>query len=124
MNQKHAQIIKLRKAGYSYNTIAEMVGLSKNTVTSICRRAGIKVTDIKYTKDQVSFFVCPYCGRLFTNPWSRRIKRFCSDSCRTKWWNMERSQNGYFQAFYRQKTTKDSAQEHQNPLDFSAPLSD
>lgn len=97
LNPSHEKIISLRKENYSYNAIAEMMGLSRNTVQSICQRAGVKCTDIEKRVDKEqsdNVKVCKYCGELFVNPWNRKGKVFCSDKCRTNWWNEQRKYGG------------------------------
>ena len=91
-NPTHERIKKLRMANYTYKDIAEIVGMSQNTVQSICQRAGIKCTDIpgKNNKDLAEIQTCKYCGELFVNPWNRKGKTFCSDKCRSSWWNEQR----------------------------------
>ena len=59
-----SQIIALREQGYGYATIATSLGLTKNQVSAFCRR------------NSSSFTI------------SRRMSmKFCSDACRTHWWN-------------------------------------
>ncbi len=36
--------------------------------------------------------VCRYCGEVLFNPAIGRKKRFCSTTCRRKWWNQNRDQ--------------------------------
>lgn len=94
-NAQHNVILKLRLSGCTYNEIAEILSISKNTVQSICQRAGIKCTDITNRKDykKGDFQACKWCGKLFENPWNRKGKAFCSDQCRTEWWNEKRRLN-------------------------------
>lgn len=91
-NPIHTRIIELRLNNFDYSTIAEITGLSKNTVKSVCQRAGIKCSDIpgKANKDIADVGICKYCGEIFVNPWNRKGKTFCSDKCRSSWWNEQR----------------------------------
>ena len=34
---------------------------------------------------------CPQCGNKFDEKTGRRPKKFCSDECKVKWWNEQRS---------------------------------
>ena len=34
---------------------------------------------------------CPQCGNQFDEKTGRRPKKFCSDECKVKWWNEQRS---------------------------------
>ena len=64
-NEQKKQIIELRQAGYGYATIADSLGLTKNQVSAFCRN----------------------CGKQLTQTPGRKPVKFCSDVCRTKWWN-------------------------------------
>ena len=83
-----SKILQLRKQGYSYDAIASALGISKNTVASTCRRAGI-VVDVKdvVKKADMSEKRCFYCGLPFENSWNRPNKRFCSSECHDAYWN-------------------------------------
>lgn len=89
MNASHETIIDLRKQGYSYGAIADAMDLSINTVTTICRRAGIKLSEIghKVSKREADLSFCLYCHQPFTNPWHRKTKLFCSTKCHDDYWN-------------------------------------
>lgn len=89
-NQK-TQIADMRGEGYGYTKIAQMLGLSVNTVKSFCRRK--KLTG---RKDAVSHMAVPTrsgqhfclcCGAKVAQTSGRKEKKFCSDRCRNKWWN-------------------------------------
>lgn len=73
-------INKLRSEGYGYLKISQEIGVSVNTVKSYCRRNEIS----SMIKETITS--CEQCGKPIDV--SRRItKRFCSDTCRNKWWN-------------------------------------
>ncbi len=87
-DEQRNQIREYRANGMGYSKIAQALGLSVNTVKSFCRRKGlggvvaftsnVTLTDTK---------VCECCGaEVIQNP-GRKLKRFCSDRCRNKWWN-------------------------------------
>ena len=78
-DEQKQQIIALRRDGAGYGQIAAAVGISINTVKSFCRRHSL------VTKKSAS--VCEQCGRPIEQNPGRKRKRFCSDSCRNKWWN-------------------------------------
>ena len=87
-NQK-AQIIKLRVAGNGYGKIAQMLGISLNTVKSFCRRndiSGNTATEpsIALTGETTC---CENCGREIQQIAKQKKKRFCCDKCRNEWWN-------------------------------------
>ena len=64
----------LRRAGKSYSQIAEILGVSRNTLKSYARR--------NPTDEAKARTVCAFCG---TKMISRGKQRFCSDSCRYAW---------------------------------------
>lgn len=74
------QIIVLRRDGIGYGKIAQQTGVSVNTVKSFCRRGNLVVSTGGKS-------VCECCGKQIEQVPGRKQKRFCSDSCRNKWWN-------------------------------------
>lgn len=53
---------------------------------SACSRA--RVAPVKYGGEAR----CEQCGSAMAQPIGRKIKRFCSDRCRSAWWNAHRDQ--------------------------------
>lgn len=74
------QIKLLRLQGISYVKIGEMLGISDNTVRSFCRRNGLGHT----AKNSIA---CKQCGKLIKIVLKQKPRKFCSDACRTAWWN-------------------------------------
>ena len=74
------QVMGLRMRGASYGKIAAALGLSRNTVKSICRRAGIN--PLPQTDSPVA---CEQCHTPLEAPGPGR--RFCSSQCRLAWWH-------------------------------------
>ena len=97
MNDKKIEMIgKMRAENYTYFGIGKALGLSGNTVKSICRKYGF-VPDENAQKKNINHTVayeeqprCKFCGEVMSNPWNRIGKEFCSDKCRYRWWNRER----------------------------------
>lgn len=88
MKDSQKQFIRdLRRAGHSYNEIAEAVSLSVNTVKSFCRRENIEILGNSDVKDRNT---CECCGRLLLHHVGKKKKRFCNDECRSAWWNHNR----------------------------------
>lgn len=86
MNQEQKnQVTKLRQEGYGYGKIARNLGLSKNIVSSWCRRTGLTGDTSK--QDTSIPELCPVCGIVIIQTPGKRHKRFCSDKCRLAWWN-------------------------------------
>ena len=74
------QIKTLRLQGIGYVKIGEMLGISDNTVRSFCRRNGLGDA----AKNTVA---CKHCGKLIKIIPKQKPRKFCSDACRTAWWN-------------------------------------
>ena len=79
--EKKEKIIELREKGYGYGKIAELLGISINTVKSFCRRNNITKGENNQIKDIV---ICPNCGEEIN---VIKKKRFCSNKCRTSYWS-------------------------------------
>lgn len=75
------QIIELRKQGYGYGKIAEILNLSKSSISTFCKR--------NYIDEQVAEkqCVCKNCHKLIIQKTRQKAKVFCSDECRVEWWN-------------------------------------
>ena len=87
-HQQKEQITALRSQGYGYATIAKAIGLKKDTVVAFCRKVGLtgtKAADNSRIELDAGF--CPQCGALLTQTPGRKRVKFCSDNCRTAWWN-------------------------------------
>lgn len=79
MNKHQTAIInRLRQEGKGYRTIAIELDLPLNSVKSWCRR---------HPKEEERVQSCLHCGSEITNPRYGRKRKFCSDSCRLKWWS-------------------------------------
>ncbi len=70
----------MRLQGISYVKIGEDLGLSDNTVRSYCRRNGLG----EKAKNTIA---CKQCGKLIKIVPKQKPRMFCSDACRTAWWN-------------------------------------
>lgn len=86
-----SRLTALRQAGRSYAEIAGELGMSKNTVKTFCRRNGLTVevkdAPVTETLEQQEGKLCPTCGKPVIQTQGRKEKKFCSDVCRTRWWN-------------------------------------
>lgn len=83
------RIAELRRENYSYQFIADAVGIPMNTVKSTCRRQGFTAAGPRKTKrEKQKTSLCKNCGRLLRGGRSSRL--FCSDNCRTAWWKKNR----------------------------------
>jgi len=80
-NEQHLKIMALRQQGYGYIRISQQLGISDNTVRSFCRRNEL----VKSTKAAV--LNCKQCGKQIKALAGRKPRTFCSDACRSFWWN-------------------------------------
>lgn len=92
---QRANVLMLRHKGFSYREISRETGVPVNTVKSLCHRSGVKTpnayeeTGNEENKETKPF--CQHCGvRVEQSPYTRK-KRFCSDTCRHRWWNANRN---------------------------------
>lgn len=83
--EERNKIVRMRKTGIGYATIAQELGLSKNTVKTFCRRNGL--TSAERAESGPEQHICPQCGAYVEQTPGRKAKKFCSDICRNKWWN-------------------------------------
>ncbi len=81
-------IANFRKRGLGYKRIATLTGISINTIKAFCRRQG---SDNIFAED-VSRSFCRGCGKAIESTPGKREKKWCSDSCRMKWWNSHPNQ--------------------------------
>lgn len=79
------KIVRMRKSGIGYATIAQELGLSKNTVKTFCRRNGL--TSVAVVETDLEQHFCPQCGAPVEQMPGRKPKKFCCDICRNRWWN-------------------------------------
>ena len=87
-NEQKLKIKQLRQSGYGYATIAEALGLTKNQVSAFCRRNALSGTKAETnTKEKLDANCCRGCGKPLMQTPGRKPVKFCSDSCRVRWWN-------------------------------------
>ena len=79
------KLIELRRQRLGYMKIANLMGISINTVKSYCKRH--KIT--RDTKAEVALkeHACLQCGMPVKQLRGKREKEFCCDACRMKWWS-------------------------------------
>lgn len=82
------RIRQMKADGFGYIKIARELGLPENTVKSFCRREGLNAAaDTAGLPVDGEKGICLCCGvQVKQNP-GRKMKKFCSDKCRNKWWN-------------------------------------
>ncbi len=84
--ENERKIVEYRKAGLGYKRIAFLLGISKNTVASFCKR---NVMD-RDTAGLVRY--CRRCGKPFVLDRRHINQVFCSHGCKYSWWNERRKQ--------------------------------
>lgn len=97
-SEQKALIEKLRIRGIKYADIAKAVELSESTIKSYCYRHEIKaVKTVNAENADLQHSRCEECGKVLSV--SRfKPRRFCSDSCRQKYWNTHISQLNHAKA--------------------------
>lgn len=86
-DEQRRQIVALRDEGNGYKKIAQVLGLSENTVKSFCKRKKMGGVAADRQLENVNESHCQCCGVVITQTPGRKKKKFCSDKCRMKWWN-------------------------------------
>lgn len=90
-SEEKSRLSAMRKAGRSYTEIAAELGISKNTIKTFCRRNGltseVESAPVEVTPAPTTERLCPRCGKPVIQPEGRKQKKFCSDTCRNRWWN-------------------------------------
>ena len=85
MTERQKHIIRsMRKQGFSYGQIADTLGLTYNTVKSLCYREKLTA---QITPDDGH---CRHCGQPLEQTLGSKRKIFCRDKCRCAWWNKTR----------------------------------
>ncbi len=80
-NEQKKQIMVLRRQGYGYSKIAQMLSISENTIKSYCRRNDLSLEALNNTA------ACKQCGKLIIIKEKCKPRQFCSDRCRVAWWS-------------------------------------
>lgn len=84
MNRRTIRSIDaLRLAGVMPTAISNTLGVSVNTVKSHIRRHPVIPGTLN----------CLYCGKPVVQTEKRKAKRFCSDTCRIRYWNHQYREN-------------------------------
>ena len=89
--EEKAQIRFLRGQGYSYGKIAEILKLSRSTVSSYCLRHQIVTSRVETTlqiQKRVEYRICKCCGELFLANGVKN-QQFCNTNCRRQYWKKE-----------------------------------
>ncbi|HGD1608230.1 TPA: helix-turn-helix domain-containing protein [Streptococcus agalactiae] len=105
-NQRRG-IWKLRRDGFGYGAIAQMLNLSLGSVKQYCRRhpelKGVGQF-VKYQLDEGERPYCKNCMKKLHHAVQGRPKKFCSNSCRAIWWRNHQSQHDKTKTAYDELT--------------------
>ena len=79
-------IADYRRNGYGYKKISQLTGVCESSVKTYCRRNGLTGT-AEEAYGRATEKPCLCCDKPVIQYPGRKEKKFCSDSCRNKWWN-------------------------------------
>lgn len=85
-SEEKFKIKNYRDNGYTYQQIADELQMSVSSIKTYCNRNGLGGRQ-KNKKVVMLDNVCEKCGKPIVQLPGRKKKRFCSDSCRNRWWN-------------------------------------
>lgn len=85
-DEEKGQVLAYRGQGMGYKKIANILGVTENTVKGFCKRQ-TPIEEVVAPK-----FVCRSCGKAVEQNPGRKEKKFCSDRCRMRWWNSHTEQ--------------------------------
>lgn len=85
-------ILALRRSGLGYGTIAQRLGLTKNTVAGACRKCKDYIVQLALLPSSDSLH-CRHCGAPIKCTPGKRARLYCSDACRRAWWKEHQEQS-------------------------------
>lgn len=86
-NETKLKIDELRSKGLGYSKIANLLGITKNSVASYCKRSvGISISGDK------KIIRCLNCGKPIIINSNSKPRKFCSDKCRRLYWKNHESE--------------------------------
>ena len=71
------KVYELKENGKSYREISKILNIPLGSAKGFYYKA----------KNKERLCTCLNCGKQFLPAKGKRTKKFCSDSCRSKWWN-------------------------------------
>ena len=90
-NVEKQQIQQLRIKGEGYKVIADVLGISRDTIRSYCKRNGLdgdsKLISLNLEGKNNQNLICICCNKAIVQKGRGRVRRFCCEDCRRKWWN-------------------------------------
>ena len=86
-NETKLKIDELRSEGLGYTKIANLLGITKNSVASYCKRSvGVSISNDK------KIIKCLNCGKPIIINSNSKPRKFCSDKCRGLYWKNHESE--------------------------------
>lgn len=96
------KIRELRLKDMGYKGIANILGLSRDSVRGFCKRNGLDgssyVVALNVEEKRKRNLLCGCCEKPMKQNVKGRIRRFCSDVCRRKWWNENQNERNKSEA--------------------------
>ena len=84
------QIQELRINGDGYKAISTVLGVSRDIIRGYCKRNGLdgdsKLISLNLEEKKSQNLICTCCSKPIKQMKHGRIRRFCSEECRRKWW--------------------------------------
>ncbi|MDW7670565.1 MAG: helix-turn-helix domain-containing protein [Bacillota bacterium] len=84
------KIYELRLSGAGYKSIAQALGLSRDSIRSFCKRnrldGNARVVALNREVDKENHKVCRQCLKPIQQKGRGRTRKFCSEPCRRNWW--------------------------------------
>lgn len=84
-SEQKSKVNELRKNGLGYVKIGSLLGISKDTVKTYCRRNNITPEEQGNQNNDAT--LCKGCGKPVIQKKGCREMSFCSPECRQDWWN-------------------------------------
>ena len=103
--EKH-QIQDLRVKGDGYKAIATVLGITRDSIRSYCKRTGLdgdlKLLTLDLEEKINENLICACCYKDIKQKGRGRVRRFCCEDCRRKWWkNNKEKRNEKVAATYK-----------------------
>ena len=87
-DEQRSAIVEYRREGLGYKKISRLTGICESTIKTFCHRNGLAGKAGPKTKAPDTMKkTCQCCGNPIIQYPGRKEKKFCSDSCRNRWWN-------------------------------------
>ena len=78
-----SMILAYREKGCGYKKISALTGINLNTIKAFVRRG--KPPETVQAESNTSS--CLFCGAPVTQIMGRKQRKYCSDTCRNRWWS-------------------------------------